>query len=252
MKVLKLLLPDGEHLCPRVAAVLEKSGYDIQEYGPDERIYNPKINVKELGVAVRRPLQIAIELARAEADVGVTGLDCIREFPGATLLLDLEEPVTQFVLAVPSEQGFDHVKDFRTFVQYICPNGVTIWSEYPRLVQRYIANHPAYRSRYKDPPGLDLGWQIILSQSPIIIRLSFGSTEGNQIFADSAQTSTTIKINGSKVIHTLLNRSTPWLAASSQGLSDPWKRAKIMEFQSRLKTALAKHSETGALRGNLK
>jgi ATP phosphoribosyltransferase len=251
MKVLKLLLPDG-HLCPRVALVLKQAGYNIPDYSPDQRIYKPKINVKHFTVAVRRPLQIANELARTEADVGITGLDCIREFPGSIPLLDLEEPVTRYVLAVPDTQGFDHVKDLQTFIQYICSGGVTIWSEYPRFVRQYLVDHPAYRSSYKDPPGLDLGWQIILSKSPVVVRLSLGSTEGNQFFADTTQTNSTIKINGSKVIHTLLERSTPWLAASSHVISDPWKRAKIVEFQSRLKAALAKRSETGALRGNLK
>lgn len=244
MSVLKLLLPDGDHLCPRVAAMLKEAGYDIPQYGPEQRIYNPEINVKHFEVTIRRPLQIAIELARGETDAGVSGFDCFSEFPGATLLLDLEEPVTKFVLAVPNIQEFHHVQDLRTFVDYICPGGVTIWSEYPSFVRRHIADHPAYCSKYKDPPGLDLGWQIILSKSPVVVRLSFGSTEGNRFFADTAQTITTIKKNGSRPIHTLLERSTPWLAASSQALSDPWKEARIMELQSRLKAVIDREAKT--------
>jgi len=48
----------------------------------------------------------------------------------------------------------------------------------------------------------------------VIIRLSHGATEGNRFFADTAQTTTTIKKNGGKVIHTLLERCTPWLQAA--------------------------------------
>jgi ATP phosphoribosyltransferase len=246
MSLIKLQLPDG-HLCQRVVTLLKQARYDIPNYGPGQRIYNPEINVKHLEVTVRRPLQIALELARGEADLGVTGVDCVREFPGAILLLNLGEPVTQFVLALRNVREYDHVRDFQAFVDLICPEGVTIWSEYPRFVQQYIADHPAYRSKYKDPPGLDLGWEIKLSESPVVARLSLGSTEGNRFFADSVQTSRTIRINGCRIIHTLLERSTPWLAASSRALSDPWKRAKIMEFQSRLR-AVTDHS-VAALKG---
>jgi ATP phosphoribosyltransferase len=238
MKVLDLLFPDREHLCPRVAALLEGAGYDIPDYALGKRIYNPEINVKYFKVTVRRPLQIAKELARGEADMGVTGLDCLREFPGATLLLDIQEPVTQFVLAVPDTPDFAHIKDLQSFIHYVCPGGVTIWSEYPSFLRQYLTDHPAYRSKYKDPPGLDLGWHISLSESPVIIRLSHGATEGNQFFADTTQTNSTIMINGSKVVHTLLERSTPWLVASSQALCDPWKRAKIMEFKLRLEAVI--------------
>ena len=244
MKVLELLFPDREHLCPRVAALFKEAGYDIPDYGLGKRIYNPEINVNYFRVTVRRPLQIANELARGEADAGVTGLDCLREFPGAILLLDLEEPVTQFVLAVPNTPEFAHIKDLQSFIHYICPGGVTIWSEYPRQVRQYIADHPAYRSKYKEPPGMDLGGHISLSESPVIVRLSHGATEGNRFFADTTQTTTTIKKNGGRVIHTFLKRSTPWLVASSQALSDPWKRAKIMELQSRLNKVIERESSS--------
>lgn len=237
MKVINSRLPDG-HLCPRVAEILKKAGYVVRDYAPGKRIYEPSINAEHFKVLVRRPMQIAIELARGEADLGVTGRDCIFEFPGAELLLDLKKPSTRFVLAVPTSDDFNHIKNFETFAQYVCPKGVTIFSEYPRLTRQYITNHPAYRSRYKDPPSLDLGWEIIRSSSPVGVRLSFGSTESNPIFTDTSETGDTIKKNGSREICTLLERSTPWLAASQCALSDPWKRAKIMEFQSRLKAVI--------------
>jgi len=240
MNVLRLQLPDG-HLSPHVATVLKKASYEIPNYGPGRRIYHPEINVKQFRVTVRRPMQIAIDLARAEADAAITGLDCICEFPGAELLIDLQNPVTRLMLAIPDVPEFSRIRDFRSFLRHICPRGVTIYAEYPRFVRQHIAEHPAYRSKYKEPPGLDLGWEVIRSGSPIVVRLSFGATEGNRFFADTAQTSTTININGSRAIHTLLDRSTPWLAASSHALSDLWKRAQIIELQSRLK-ALTDHS----------
>ena len=237
MEVINLPLLDG-HLCRRVAAVLKQAGYVLPDYGPDKRIYEPSINAEHFRILVRRPMQIAIELARGEADVGITGLDCTREFPGAELLLDLEKPVTKLVLAVPNSDEFNHITSFEAFVEHIFPKGVTIYSEYPRFVRQYFANHPAYRLKCTEPPGLDLGWQIIRSSSPIGIRLSFGSTEGNKFFVDIIETGGTLKANGSKPICTLLERSTPWLAASQRALSDPWKRAKIIDLQSRLKAAI--------------
>lgn len=237
MKVINLRLPDG-HLCPQVAAILEQAGYILPDYGASKRIYEPSINAGHYRILVRRPMQIAIELARGEADVGITGLDCIREFPGAELLLDLEKPVTKLVLAVPNSDDFNHITSYETFVEHIFPKGVTIYSEYPRFVRQYFANHPAYRLKCTEPPGLDLGWQIVRSSSPIGIRLSFGSTEGNEFFVDVVETGRTLKSNGSKPICTLLERSTPWLAASQRALSDPWKRAKIINLQSRLKAAI--------------
>jgi ATP phosphoribosyltransferase len=238
MRLLKFLLPDGEHLCLRVARLLKRSGYGIPDYGAGKRIYNPKINIKHFRITVRRPLQIANELSRGEADAGITGLDCIREFPGSIPLLDLEEPVTKFVLTVPNAQEFDHIEGLETFINYICPGGVTIWSEYPHFVQQYFADHPAYRSRYKHPPGLDLAWQVVPSESPVVVRLSLGATEGNRFFADTTQTYTTIIINKGRIIHTLLERSTPWLVASNHALADPYKRVEIMELKSRLKAVI--------------
>jgi len=237
MKVIKLRLPNG-HLCRYVAEVFKQAGYVISDYGSDKRIYEPSINAEHFKILIRRPMQIAIELARGEADAGVTGRDCTCEFPGCEPLLDLEKPTTDLVLAGPNSDEFNRIIDFETFVEYGCPNGVTIYSEYPRFVRQYIANHPTYRSKYKEPPGLDIAWQIIRSGSPVGVRISFGSTEGNQFFADISETGSTIKKNGSKVICTLLKRSTPWLAASQRALSCPWKRARIMELQSRLKKAL--------------
>lgn len=237
MEVINLPLPGG-HLCRRVAAVLKQAGYVLPDYGPDKRIYEPSINAEHFRILVRRPMQIAIELARGEADVGITGLDCIREFPGAELLLDLEKPVTKLVLAVPNSDEFNHITSFEAFIQYVCPKGVTIYSEYPRFVRQYIADHPTYRLKYKEPPGLDFAWQIIRSGSPVGVRISFGVTEANPIFADISETGNTIRKNGSKEICTLLERSTPWLAASQRALSDPWKRAKIIDLQSRLKAAI--------------
>lgn len=237
MELINLRLPDG-HLCPRVASLLKEAGYVITDYGSSQRNYQPKADRKHLKVLVRRPMQIAIELARGEADVGITGCDCTCEFSGTELLLDLGKPVTKLVLAVPNSDDFNHITSFETFVEHIFPKGVTIYSEYPRFVRQYFSNHPAYCLKCTEPPGLDLGWQIVRSSSPIGIRLSFGSTEGNEFFVDVVETGRTLKTNGSKPICTLLERSTPWLAASQRALSDPWKRAKIINLQSRLKAAI--------------
>jgi len=237
MKVINLRLPDG-HLCPRVAEILKKAGYVVRDYAPGKRIYEPSINAEHFKVLVRRPMQIAIELSRSEVDVGVTGRDCTCEFPGAELLLDLKEPTTKLVLAIPKSEDFGHITNFDTFVEHICPSGVTIYSEFPNFVREYFVNHPAYRSNYTEPPSLDLGRQIFRSCSPVGIRISLGCTEGNYFFADTVETGETLGKNGSREICTLLERSTPWLVASQRALSNPWKRAKIMEFQSRLKAVI--------------
>lgn len=237
MEYINVRLPDG-HLCSRAASVLRQADYVISDYGQGQRNYQPEINARHIHILVRRPMQIAIELARGEADAGVAGLDCFREFPGAELLLNLEKPVTKLVLAIPNSDKFGHITNFEGFIKYICPRGVTIYSEYPRFVRQYIANHPSYYSNYKEPPGFDLGWKIIRTNSPVGIRLSFGSTEGNDFYADVVETGGTIRANGSKEICTLLKRSSPWLAASQLALSNPWKRAKIIEFQSHLKAAM--------------
>lgn len=237
MEIINVRFPDG-HLCSRLAALLRQAGYIIPDYGPGQRDYQPKVNARHLNILVRRPMQIAIELARGEADAGISGLDCFREFAGAELLLNLAKPATKLVLALPNSDAFSHITNFKAFIQHVGAKGVTIYSEYPRFTRQYIANHPAYYSKYEEPPGLDLGWQIIRSSSPIGIRLSFGSTEGNDFFVDVVETGRTIRANGSKPICTLLEHSTPWLAASQRALSNPWKRAKITEIQSRLRAAI--------------
>jgi len=236
MKKVELVLPNG-HLSRYVAGLLRTAGYSLPEYGPGTRNFRPTINESHMDIRVTRPLQIAIDLARSDADVGITGLDCLCEFPGGVLLLDLERPATSLDLMIPKHE-FDHISTFEDFLEFALSHSATIFSEFPSYVRRYIGAHPAYRSTCKEPPQLDVAWTVIASTSPIVVRLSFGSTEGNEFFVDCVDTGNTAEINGCKRIHSFLERSTPYLAASSQALLDPYKAEKIRDIVSRLKLAL--------------
>lgn len=234
--ILKFMVPKG-HLGNRVAIILSKAGYILPNY-PNGRVYRAIVDERKIKVTMARAMDIALTVVRGDADVGVSGLDFLLEFPRAELLLDLLEPVTQWVLARSGEDELEGISDLPSFYAYLRHENVTIHTRLPHFVRQYFALCPYYREICSEPPGLDLGWVVFPSSSRINIRLSSGCTEGNNFFVDCVHNGDTLRVNGCKDIHTIIERSTPWLAASSQALSDPRKRAKITELKSRLKAVI--------------
>jgi len=233
-KLLKLRKPGG-HLAKRATALLRGIGYN----SPDERIYRVVLEEKQTEIRTAKPKDIAISLIRGDADVAISGVDCLLEYPGARLLLDLKRPVTKLKLALHDEPEFCHISDLSSFCRHLRAQDIIVHTEYPRLVWRYFSKHPEYRAICNEPPTLDLGGPVFAFNSPLTIRRSSGKTEGNDYFVDTIESGETLKRNKCRAIHTLLNRCTPFLAASDNALEDPWKRSKINEIYTGLCTSLS-------------
>lgn len=244
-KQLKLWTPNG-HLDSWTAMFLQKMGYALPGY-PNRRNYRITLREKHISVRISRPMDIAIALARGDADIGITGLDCLYEFAGARLLWDLKEPVTRLVFGLSDSSEFDHITDMRSFCAHLRRQPATIHTEYPRFLWRYFSRRPEYLVICSESPVLDLGWPVLPSNSPLTIRSSYGCTEGNDFFVDCVQTGKTLKDNNCRSIHTVLKHCTPYLVASYSALADPWKRMKMSEICTRLYTSLSGQSVTSTV-----
>lgn len=233
-KILKLWKPDG-HLARQASTLLAGVGYS----NPNPRIYRIMLKEQFIEMRTARPLDIAISLVRGHADIAIVGRDAVLEFPRVKLLLDMQRPVTQLRLAVRDILKFRHIRNLSDFYEYLRHQSVAIYSEYPRYVWRYFSGHPGYLAVCNEPPTLDLGWPILSSRSPLTICHFSGCTEGNDCFVDSVEKGETLELNHCRPIHTLLERSTPYLAASYNALADPWKRMKIAEIHTKMYTVLS-------------
>ena len=153
-KMLEWLVPNG-HLGNRVAELLWQTDHVLSGY-PRRRIYRAILKEKQIQMVISRPMDIAIALARGDADIGITGLDCFTEFPGAILMLDLQSPITQLVLATSERPNLHSINDIVSFCDYLRHGKITIHTEYPRFLWRYFTKNPEYKEVCNEPPGLDL------------------------------------------------------------------------------------------------
>jgi ATP phosphoribosyltransferase len=224
---------------------LEKATYDFLEramfniYGK-ERSYRPTTNDPDLLLKILRPQEIPIYVSEGLYDIGITGLDWVKETEAnVKILLDLEYGKVSLVMAVPKtlnvnstdeliKQYFDSMKVLR------------ISTEYPRLVSKYISSLEIYKKLYGEAkPIIITPWWKIGEKDKVQIYLSFGATEAKppdeaDAIADISETGTTLEQNNLKAIDTII-KSSAVLIANPQSLNDQTKREKIYDIVAQFK-----------------
>jgi ATP phosphoribosyltransferase len=224
---------------------LEKATYDFLEramfniYGK-ERSYRPTTNDPDLLLKILRPQEIPIYVSEGLYDIGITGLDWVKETEAnVKILLDLEYGKVSLVMAVPKtlnvnstdeliKQYFDSMKVLR------------ISTEYPRLVSKYISSLEIYKKLYGEAkPIIITPWWKIGENDKVQIYLSFGATEAKppdeaDAIADISETGTTLEQNNLKAIDTII-KSSAVLIANPQSLNDQTKREKIYDIVAQFK-----------------
>jgi ATP phosphoribosyltransferase len=196
---LRLLVPKGR-IFDKVAGLLTDAGFPI---ALSERTYRPAMGAGWLDAKIMKPQNVGELLELGSHDAGFTGIDWIRESGADTAeVMDLGFDKVKIVAAVP--QGFSE-DDLRA-------KKLVVATEYVNLAKSWL-DKAGYQYR--------------------ILR-TYGATEvfppdDADMIIDNTSSGRTLKDNGLKIIGTILESSTRFVA-SHAALADPEKRGRIEEL----------------------
>ena len=184
---LKIALPSKGRISNPAVKLLEKAGIGIKDTA-NRKLFSETYD-EEISVMFTRAADIPEFVADGAADLGMTGLDLIKEKDAdVEILEDLNFGTAKLVLAVPEDSRIYNILDI--------DHGAVVATEFPNLTDKY------FKSK-----GLDVK----------IVELS-GSTEiapfigVADIITDLTSTGTTLKMNHLKIIDTILESSIKLIA----------------------------------------
>lgn len=179
---IRIAIPSKGRISNPSTEILEKAGIGIKD--PANRKLFSGTHNPSIGVMFARAADIPEFVADGIVDMGITGLDLVKENNAdVELLTDLKFGKTSLVLATPEKSDINGVKDVK--------DGMAVATEFPNLVKSYFKEK-----------GINVK----------IVELS-GSTEIApfiglaDIIADLTSTGTTLKMNHLKVIETIIDSS---------------------------------------------
>lgn len=184
---IRIALPSKGRISDPAVKLLEKAGIVLKD--KSNRKLFTKTHDPEISVMFTRAADIPEFVADGAADLGMTGLDLIKE-KGADvqILEDLNFGEAKLVLAAPEESGINSLNDVK--------QGSVVATEFPHLTEKYLKNKG------------------ILVK---IVELT-GSTEiapfigVADVIADLTTTGITLKMNHLKIIDTVLESSIKLIA----------------------------------------
>lgn len=233
---LKLALPKGS-LEKATFELFQKAYYKIS--GQD-RTYRPYISDPEIELRILRPQEIPVYVADGVQDVGITGIDWIKE-TGADVekVLDLEYGRVKIVTAFPKSAPYG---TSRELLEDFWKKGkdVRVSAEYLNITSDYLKSIPGYKKAFgnKEPMIITPWWR--KGDNPKArIYLSFGATEAKppeiaDLIVDVTETGTTLEQNNLRQAETIMT-STSHLVTNRSALKDPWKREKIHDLKIMLR-----------------
>lgn len=184
---LKIALPSKGRISDPAVKLLEKAGIGIKDTA-NRKLFSETYD-EEISVMFTRAADIPEFVADGAADLGITGLDLIKENEAdVEILEDLNFGSAKLVLAVPEDSKINNILDI--------DDGAIVATEFPNLTKKYLKNK-----------GINVK----------IVELS-GSTEIApfigiaDIVADLTSTGTTLKMNHLKIIDTVLKSSIKLIA----------------------------------------
>jgi len=215
--VLKLVVPKGS-LEEQTLRLFEAA--DLRVRRGSDRDYHGTVDDDRIErVSILRPQEIPLYVQDGLFDLGITGQDWIAETEAdvevVTTLSYARSGTghgTQVVLAVPNEHPANSAKEV--------PPGTRISTEFLKLTERYFD---------------DLGISVK-------VVWSYGATEAKvpeivDAIVDIAETCSTLRAHGMKVIETLMT-SEPVLVANREAPADPAKRGAMDDITTLLLSAL--------------
>jgi len=199
MVKLRILIPKGR-IFDNVSRLFSEAGFPITLA---DRTYRPAIGADWLDAKVMKPQNVGELLELGSHDAGFTGIDWIRE-SGADVedVIDLGFDKVRIVAAVPQE--YDEAK--------LRSKKLVVATEYVNLAEQWLKSG-GYQYR--------------------ILR-TYGATEvfppdDADMIIDNTSSGQTLRDNGLKIIGTLLESSTRFVASRS-AFADAEKRRRIEEL----------------------
>lgn len=219
--VLNFGIPKGS-LEDATVGLFKKSGWQISI---SSRSYFPGVDDEEMNCKLIRPQEMARYVQRETIDAGIAGRDWVRENDADVVEVcemvysKVSRRPARWVLVVNGDSKVQKPEDLA---------GATISTELVGFTKRYFAER----------------------NIPVNVEFSWGATEAKVVdglcdaIVEVTETGSTIKANGLRIVCELME-SVPVLLASKAAWNDPWKRAKIDQIATLLKSSLAAEGMVG-------
>jgi ATP phosphoribosyltransferase len=199
MEKLRILIPKGR-IFDNVSRLFSEAGFPISL---SDRTYRPNLGADWLDAKIMKPQNVGELLELGSHDAGFTGIDWIRESGAdAQEILDLGFDKVRIIAAVP--QDYDETK--------LRSKKLVVATEYVNIAEQWLKSS---------------GYQYKILRT-------YGATEvfppdDADMIIDNTSSGQTLKDNGLKIIATLLESSTRFVA-SKAALANPEKKRRIDEL----------------------
>jgi ATP phosphoribosyltransferase len=199
MDKLRILIPKGR-IFDNVTRLFAEAGFPVSL---SDRTYRPSLGADWLDAKIMKPQNVGELLELGSHDAGFTGIDWIKE-SGADVkeIIDLGFDKVKIVAAVP--QGYDEAN--------LRSKKLVVATEYVNIAEEWLKSS---------------GFQYRILRT-------YGATEvfppdDADMIIDNTSSGQTLRDNGLKIIGTLLESSTRFVA-SHAALADTQKRSRIEEL----------------------
>lgn len=220
MKKIKLGIPKGS-LQNSTIELFKKAGFAIHV---SERSYKPTIDDENIECLLIRGQEIPKYVEQGVLDAGLAGEDWIQETEA-----DVEEiseliyskngfGTVKLVLAVPENSDMKSVKDLQ---------GKRIATELVNVTKKYLKEKNV-------EADVEFSWGATEVKVPELV----------DAISDLTETGSSLRANKLKVIETILESSTKFIA-NKDSMKDNWKREKVFEMALLLQGALQASSSVG-------
>ncbi|MDR0321306.1 MAG: ATP phosphoribosyltransferase [Treponema sp.] len=207
MEKLKILIPKGR-IFDNVSHLFAEAGFPI---ALADRTYRPSLGALWLDAKIMKPQNVGELLELGSHDAGFTGIDWINE-SGSDVeeILDLGFDKVRIVVAVPHDYDEAQLRSKKLVVA----------TEYVNLAEKWLKS---------------CGYQYRILRT-------YGTTEvfppdDADMIIDNTSSGQTLKDNGLKIIETLLESSTRFVASRS-AMANAEKRGRIEELEMLFRAVL--------------
>ncbi len=219
--ILKFGIPKGS-LEDATVDLFKQAGWQV---GISSRSYFPTVDDDEMNCKLIRPQEMGKYVERGTIDVGIAGRDWVRENDSDVVEVcemvysKVSRRPVRWVLVVNQDSRVQKPEDL---------HGATISTELVGFTKRYFAER----------------------NIPVTVEFSWGATEAKVVdglcdaIVEVTETGSTIKANNLRIVCDLMT-SVPVMVANKASWADPWKRAKIEQIATLLKSALAAEGMVG-------
>ncbi|MBP7461706.1 MAG: ATP phosphoribosyltransferase [Candidatus Delongbacteria bacterium] len=207
MEKLKLLIPKGR-IYEGIVRLMDDAGIRIKL---NDRTYRPSVSDDEIEIKVMKPQNIPKIIEIGSHDAGFTGHDWVMETESDVVeVMDLGLDKVRIIAAIPNHIGSEELSQRK----------IVVASEYVNIATGYLKRR---------------GFQHVLIRT-------HGATEvfppdDADMIIDNASTGKTLLENNLKIVDTILESSTCFIAGKA-ALKDPVKHEKIMQLKMLFQSVL--------------